>query len=89
LDLIIDTLLKKPEIIKNITAVTVQLSNGKPLKILRNHAPIIAQLSEHTLTYTKNKGNFFIAMLDGFIFVEKNKVLCVIEDLPKIEKTDD
>ena len=58
--------------IQNVEFLSASLSNGYPISILSNHAPLIAQISAGVLRYKISSTNHTISVSDSILFVQDN-----------------
>jgi F0F1-type ATP synthase epsilon subunit len=72
--------------IEDVDSIRVILSNGYPLSILSNHAPLIARVSAGTLEYKISNNKNLLPIFDSIMIVKNNiiKLLTVNHVLPKI-----
>ena len=70
--------------IQNVESINTFLSNGYPISILSNHAPLIAQISAGVLKYKISAIDHTIPISDGILFVRDNliKILTIKTNLP-------
>lgn len=62
------------EEILNVESLSASLSNGYPISLLSNHAPLIAQISAGVLKYKISTTDHTIPVSDGILFVRDNLV---------------
>jgi len=60
--------------ILNVESLSASLSNGYPISILSNHAPLIGQISAGVLKYKISKIDHTIPVSDSILFVRDNLV---------------
>jgi F0F1-type ATP synthase epsilon subunit len=60
--------------IQNVESLSAFLSNGYPISILSNHAPLIAQISAGVLKYKISTTDHTISLPDSILFVRDNLV---------------
>ena len=60
--------------IQNIESLSAFLSNGYPISILSNHAPLIAQISAGVLGYKISATDHTIPISNGILFVRDNLI---------------
>jgi len=60
--------------IQNVESLNAFLSNGYPISILSNHAPLIGQISAGVLKYRISKIDHTIPVSDSILFVRDNLV---------------
>jgi len=60
--------------IQNVESINTFLSNGYPISILSNHAPLIAQISAGVLKYKISSTYHTIPLPDSILFVRDNLV---------------
>ena len=60
--------------LQNVESLNAFLSNGYPISILSNHAPLIAQISAGVLKYKKSSTDHTIPLPDSILFVLDNLV---------------
>ncbi len=60
--------------ILNVESLSASLSNGYPISLLSNHAPLIAQISAGVLKYKISTTDHTIPVSDGILFVRDNLV---------------
>jgi len=60
--------------IQNVESLGAFLSNGYPISILPNHAPLIGKISAGVLKYKIAKSGHTIPISDGVLFVQDNLV---------------
>jgi len=58
--------------IQNVDSFSASLSNGYPISILSNHAPLIAQISAGVLRYKISSTQHTIPVSDSILFVQDN-----------------
>jgi len=70
--------------IQNVEFLSASLSNGYPISILTNHAPLIGQISAGNLKYKISAIGHTIPISDGILFVQNNliKILTIKTNLP-------
>lgn len=70
--------------LQNVEFLGACLSNGYPISILPNHAPLIGQISAGVLKYKISAIDHTIPMSDGILFVRDNliKILTIKTNLP-------
>jgi len=60
--------------IQNVESLSAFLSNGYPISILSNHAPLIAQISAGVLKYKISTTDHTFPISNGILFVRDNLV---------------
>ncbi len=60
--------------IQNVESLSASLSNGYPICILSNHAPLISQISAGVLKYKISKTAHTIPISDSILFVRDNLI---------------
>ena len=60
--------------IQNVESLSAFLSNGYPISILANHAPLIAQISAGILKYKISTTDHTIPVSDSILVVQDNLV---------------
>ena len=72
--------------IQDVESVRVMLSNGYPISILTNHAPLIARGSAGILEYKKSNNKNTLHIFDSIMIVKNNiiKLLTVNQLLPEV-----
>lgn len=70
--------------IQNVEFLRASLSNGYPISILPNHAPLIGQISEGVLKYRISATDYTLPISDSILFVRDNliKILTIKTNLP-------
>ena len=70
--------------IQNVGFLRASLSNGYPISILPNHAPLIGQISAGVLQYKISAIDHTIPISDSILFVQDNliKILTIKTNLP-------
>jgi len=71
--------------IQNVEFLRTSLSNGYPISILPNHAPLIGQISAGVLQYKISKIDHTIPISDSILFIRDNlvKILTIKTNLPE------
>lgn len=60
--------------IQNVESLSAFLSNGYPISILSNHAPLIGKISAGILKYKISTTDHTVLISDGILFVRDNLV---------------
>jgi F0F1-type ATP synthase epsilon subunit len=60
--------------IQNVEFLSASLSNGYPISILPNHAPLIGQISAGVLKYRISTTDHTIPVTDSILFVQDNLI---------------
>jgi F0F1-type ATP synthase epsilon subunit len=70
--------------IQDVESLRVILTNGYPISILSNHAPLMAQVSAGSLEYKRLKDAHTIPISDSIMIVKNNliKILTINNMLP-------
>lgn len=70
--------------IQNVEFLRASLSNGYPISILPNHAPLIGQISAGVLQYKISATDHTIPISDSILLVRDNlvKILTIKTNLP-------
>lgn len=70
--------------IQNVEFLRASLSNGYPISVLPNHAPLIGQISAGVLKYKISAIDHTIPISDSILFVRDNlvKILTIKINLP-------
>lgn len=70
--------------IQNVEFLRASLSNGYPISILPNHAPLIGQISAGVLKYRISAADHTLPISDSILFVQDNliKILTIKTNLP-------
>ncbi len=71
--------------IQNVESISAFLSNGYPISILANHAPLIAQVSAGVLKYKISSTDHTIPISDSILAVQDNlvRILSIKTHLPE------
>ncbi len=72
--------------IQNVEYLNAPLSNGYPISILPNHAPLIAQISAGILKYKTNKSDFSLPTSEGILCVQNNLIRILTLSIPTRDK---
>jgi len=72
--------------IQNVESISAFLSNGYPISILSNHAPLIAQISAGILKYKISKTDHTVPVSDSILIIQENlaRILTTKTHIPKI-----